>query len=245
MHLADVYASCKIEKGIVGDVLVETAEDETRIIAKCEWDIRRDEGWGWCGKEGDDHVCDPSYVHVVGSDDGSYNNLVEAFKENRIGTNARVIMLNPIHPDLPPFVVLLQPVCNKFDSSFVRNQWNTIKELYKKHLAEILGPLVGHASDGDSRRRKLHLESAEDTQGERYRLKHHSFIHSAKLCTVNGKTQVEGLADQDFVHNGKKLVNHLLHRGGLALLFWGGVMALKGPVERGLALNGCSHVHIV
>ena len=64
-------------------------------------------------------------------------------------------MLNPIHPELPPFVVLLQPVCNKFDSSFIRHQWNTIKDLYQKHLADILGPLVRHASDGDSRRRKL------------------------------------------------------------------------------------------
>ena len=33
-----------------------------------------------------------------------------------------------------------------------------------------------------------------------------------------------------------------IDRGGLALLFWGGVMALKGPVERGQALNGCSHL---
>ena len=59
--------------------------------------------------------------------------------------------------------------------------------------------------------RKLHPESAEDTQGQRYRLEHHSFIHSVKLCIVNGKAQIEGLADQDFIHDGKKLVNYLLH----------------------------------
>ena len=33
-----------------------------------------------------------------------------------------------------------------------------------------------------------------------------------------------------------------VYRGGLALLFWGGVMAVKGPVERGQALNGYSHL---
>ena len=33
-------------------------------------------------------------------------------------------------------------------------------------------------------------------------------------------------------------------RGGLALLFWGGVIALKGPVGRGQALNGCGHLEI-
>ena len=65
----------KKEKGIDGDVLVETAEDETHIIAKCEWDVRRDEGWGWCGKEGENHICNPSFVHVVRSDDGVYNTL--------------------------------------------------------------------------------------------------------------------------------------------------------------------------
>ena len=31
-------------------------------------------------------------------------------------------------------------------------------------------------------------------------------------------------------------------RDRLALLFWGGVMALKGPVGRGQALNGCRHL---
>ena len=31
-------------------------------------------------------------------------------------------------------------------------------------------------------------------------------------------------------------------RGGLALLFWGGVVALKGSVERGQTLNGCGHL---
>ena len=36
-----------------------------------------------------------------------------------------------------------------------------------------------------------------------------------------------------------------IYRGGLALLFWGGVMVLEGPVERGQALNGCSHLKIV
>ena len=37
----------------------------------------------------------------------------------------------------------------------------------------------------------------------------------------------------------------LVVRDGLALLFWGGVVALKGPVERGQVLYGCSHVEIV
>ena len=101
-HLAEVYSSCKKKKAIEGDVLVETAEDETAIISKCEWDIRRDDGWGWCGKEEVNHVCDPCFVHTVGSTDDAYEKLIEAFQRNRVGTLARAIILNPIHPDLPP-----------------------------------------------------------------------------------------------------------------------------------------------
>ena len=35
---------------------------------------------------------------------------------------------------------------------------------------------------------------------------------------------------------------HPTDRGGLALLFCDGVVALKGPVGRGQALNGCGHL---
>ena len=41
---------------IKGDVIIQTTEDETVIIGKCEWDIRRDKGWRWCGEDRDDHV---------------------------------------------------------------------------------------------------------------------------------------------------------------------------------------------
>ena len=144
-HIAKIYSSIKSNKMIKGDVLVQTAEDETVIIGKCEWDIHRDEGWEWCGKERDDHVCDPTFVHNVGSDDNAYARLVDAFNQNRVAGFARVIMLNPIHKDLPPFVILLQAVCNKFDHMMVRNQWSSINELYNQYLLDVLGPLVGHA----------------------------------------------------------------------------------------------------
>ena len=50
-----------------------------------------------------------------------------------------------------------------------------------------------------------------------------------------------------FLHTGggSSIVTVPGDRGGLALLFWGGVMALKEPVERGQALNRCSHLEIV
>ncbi len=45
-------------KNIIGNVITETAEDETVIISKIEWDIKRDEGWGWgwCGREEESYI---------------------------------------------------------------------------------------------------------------------------------------------------------------------------------------------
>ena len=158
-HLASIYTSIKENKNIKGDILVETAKDETVIIGKVEWDIRKDEGWGWCGREGDNHMCNAEFVYIVEDDDNVYTRLVEAFGQNRVAGFARVIMLNPIHKNILPFVVLLQAVCNKFDHAMVRDQWNIVTDLYNQYLVNVLGPLVGHSSDGDSRRRKLHLET--------------------------------------------------------------------------------------
>ena len=70
-----------------------------------------------------------------------------------------------------------------------------------------MGPLVGQSSDGDSRRRKLHLINAAGLNGDRYKLEHENFTHSGKTS----ENAVENLSDQDYIHNGKKLINHLKH----------------------------------
>ena len=209
------------KKNIKGDVLVETAEDETVIIGKCEWDVRRDEGWGWCGREGDDHCCNPAFVHAVGDGEEAYAQFVEAFQNNGVAGFARVILINPVHQDMPPLVVLLQAVCSKFDHQMVKGQWDSIKQLYNQHLLDVLGPLVGHASDGDSRRRKLHLANSTSRNGIRYKVNHENFSYSGKLVDDNGKKFVEDLSDQDFIHNDKKLVNHLMHPSRILSLIGG------------------------
>ena len=108
-------------------MLVETAEDETVIISKCEWDVRgmleeMKTGAGVGKKEKTTFFC---IVHVIG-DDNAYVRFRN--RSNRIAGFARVILLNPVHQDLPPFVVLLQAVCNTFDHTMVRDQWNNIVE---------------------------------------------------------------------------------------------------------------------
>ncbi len=177
-YIADIYKDIKKKKNICGDILVQTAEDETVIIGRVQWDIVNDECWGWCGQ------------------DGGF---------------ARVIMLNPLHKDLPPMVVLLQACCNTFTHEIVERQWEQIITLYNRHILPVLGPLVGHASDGDARRRKLHLLKALSRTGERYGLDTPNFLMSGRLVEVAGFKTVCDLADQDYVHNGKKLINHLKH----------------------------------
>ena len=79
--------------------------------------------------------------------------------------------------------------------------------MYNRHLLPVLGPLVAQSSDGDSRRRKLHLINAAGLNGDRYKLEHENFTHSGKTS----ENAVENLSDQDYIYNGKKLINHLKH----------------------------------
>ena len=171
---------------------------------------KSDQVWGWCGREGENHFCDASFVQIVGDGDDAYARLVDAYRRNCVAGFARVIMINPIHYGLPLLVILLQAVYNKFDHKMVKNQWNEIKRLYYCHLLPVIGPPVGHASDGDSLRRKLHLANSTSNAGERYRFDHQNFTYSEKLVEKEEKHFVEDLSDQDFVHNIKKLVNHLM-----------------------------------
>ena len=188
-YAAEVYRALKDKYQIEGDVLVQTAEDETSIISKSEWSIKFDEVWGWCGKEEENHRCDPSFVHKVGSGATAYDRLKAAFQCNRAAGLARVIMLNPLHKDLPSMVILLQATCNKFDHDMVKHQWEKIQLLYNKHLLKVLGPLVGNGSDGDSRRRKLHIHNAlsANKDSQMYKLSHENFTMSAKSSKLRAR----------------------------------------------------------
>ena len=57
------------------------------------------------------------------------------------------------------------PTCNRFDAKFVYRQWQDIERLFEDKLEAILGPLIGHSSDGDSRRRKIMLQLMRSREG--------------------------------------------------------------------------------
>ncbi|XP_066930769.1 uncharacterized protein [Clytia hemisphaerica] len=119
-------------------------------------------------------------------------------------------MINPIYPGLPKISIFTMVTCNCFDNQMVREQYNYNKEMYEKHIENVLGPVIGISSDGDSRRRKLFIELSTVSTGSRYLPipREYGFIFSARL----EGDKISDLCDQDYIHNHKKLINHLDHK---------------------------------
>ena len=189
------------------------AEDETAIIPRPEYKSDTDEVWGFCGRKGPDHMCEKSFIVNVGDDDGAYQRLLDAFQNCQVATHARVIMINPLHRKLPRVVLLLQANCNRFTHNEVLHQWLVLDALCESILDPVLGPGIGHASDGDSRRRKLMLNQSIGVV-DRYRPipVDLGFIMSARIeVTAAGKRLLKDLCDQDCIHNDKKILNPLDH----------------------------------
>ena len=151
----------------------------------------------------------------VGDDDNAFERIQNAFENNQVATHARVIMVNPLHAQIPRAVVLLQASCNRFTHNEVLHQWLVLEDLCQTVLDPVLGPGIGHASDGDSRRRKIMLNHASlVNEGNPYQpvLLEDGFIMSAKIeLTPLGKRVLRNLYDQGCIHNDKKIMNPLDH----------------------------------
>jgi len=146
------------------------------------------------------------FKEVVGNGEAGYNNIVDAFRTDKIGGFARVLVVNPLHEKLPRLVLVVTCTCNCFDSGWVRKQWCTIDELWKQECLEAVGPIIGHASDGDSRRRQLMLADYKLMEDTRLKVDWPGWLFSAGL---DANSDAFGLHDQDYIHNGKKLINPL------------------------------------
>ena len=142
----------------------------------------------------------------VGNGESGYNAIVDSFKFNQKGSFARVIMVNPLHEKLPRLVLVVSCTSNCFDSEWVRNQWKTIDVLWEENYGTSIGPIVGHASDGDSRRRQLMVQDYTSKVGLRYEIPWEGWSLS---CEWLGENKIKGLHNQDFIHNSKKLINPL------------------------------------
>lgn len=100
-------------------------------------------------KEG--HVCVSHLKPIVGIGEKGYNQFLDSFRTNKIGGFARAIVINPLHLKLPRLVFVVCSTCNCFDAAWVRKQCSVIDSFWALECKETTGPIVGHASDGNSR----------------------------------------------------------------------------------------------
>ena len=154
---------------------------------------------------------------VLGEGDEAYQRIVDTYENMVIGKHARVIILNVLHPKMPKLVLLLMPTCNRFTHQLVQTQWEEIIYLCRTHLSDLI-TLIGHASDGDGHRRKLRLELLETDGFDQTHFRPIPAHLGFHLCATKVEDEeapsgfcIEGLGDQDPIHNHKKVINHIDH----------------------------------
>ena len=174
----------------------------------------------------------------------------DAFTSRVRAGYCRLIVANPLHPGLPKLILMVQATCNRFKAEDVRNQWTRLDQLWNRaggvNLRTILGPLIGHGSDGDARRFKLQLEDMSSKVGNRFSIAWGGLT----LTGVRGKDgNVRALHSQDPIHNSKKGINPLdvasrrLQLGGF-LVIWEHlclVMNRFPPDKHGLKAGDKAH----
>ena len=97
------------------------------------------------------------YKPKVGDVHDGYNKLIEFFILYKVEGFVKVIVVNPLHEKLPRLVLVACCISRCFDSAWIRAQWKKIDDLWTQHCYVAVGPIIGHASDGDSRRHQLML----------------------------------------------------------------------------------------
>ncbi len=135
--------------------------------------------------------------------------------------HARVMLINPLHKNLPHLALMIMPTCNRFSHLDVRRQWEEIRVAYEECLQDVLGPVIGNSSDGDSGRRKLMMAAMSSNEGDRFLPipEELGFVLTAKIHEQpNGGYRISGLGDQEYIHEHKKLINPLDHPSRIMMM---------------------------
>ena len=155
--VADIYRKAMTAQGISDPIAVILSEDETKIKARATWEAKYNTLAGFCGPKEDD-ICDLSFEPIVGEGESGYNAIMDAFTNNKLSGFAQIVMVNPLHVDLPRLVSVVCIICNCFDGVWIRWQWERISKLWIDECQNVIDPILGHVSDGDSHRCQLMLE---------------------------------------------------------------------------------------
>ena len=216
--LVQLYTDAMLKAGLrPGSVPVQISEDETNTLDEVTYNSKTDCLENLCGRRGDcecnkpatcnknHHRCHDNFTYKVGNKNG-YQRILDAFGKCMRGSFARVMMVNPLHRDLPKIPILIMVTCNRFTHKLVQFQWEQIARLYDEKLASVIGPLLGNASDGDARRRKL-MHRAMTGKGERkYEPENCPGFEFSGTFGETGDMPNE-ICDQDWRHNSKKFLN--------------------------------------
>ncbi|KAL2641549.1 hypothetical protein R1flu_009136 [Riccia fluitans] len=204
-EVAKILMAAKALHGIIGDVAVIQAEDKSRVKPTIRWEASRDTLFGFCGDK-HNHVCKMGLEVEVGSGESDYSKIVESFEQKIQGLYARVVIVNPLHEKLPRLIVYASITCNSFIASWIRDHWKGLKQRWDKCCRQVVGPVLGHASDGNARRRKLMLEVYLGSEGQRWTIGWDGWVLSSIVLDCG---DVYALGDQDPIHNVKKMINPL------------------------------------
>ena len=134
----------------------ELQEDETGCVDDLTWMPALDTIVGSCGLQSETHKCDHSCCIVIGNDEDSYSRIVEMVTRHQRANYVRVILIRPLHADLPPRIMLALGTCNRFDAKpHVQEQHDMTAAWFDTHLRPLGLMNQGRGSDGDERR--MHL----------------------------------------------------------------------------------------
>lgn len=228
-YVARVYKVQLSQRNIpLGKTPCALAEDETAVQQGAQWCRHRDRVVGMCGplcakecthitlcrkaKCTDPHTCDPTGLYGISmGGDATFKEVNRGVGHSRLSTLARALVVNPLRDGLLRIPLVWTGTCKTFTSeTYLRKQWDLIYKLWDEHLLEVLGPLIVHASDGDSTRRKAFLQhglskSLRNDQVALNNIDGFKFRGSRPDWT-RGESL---LCDMDFIHNAKKLFNPL------------------------------------
>lgn len=193
--LADVWNELRIKHKIPLDewIACTLEEDETAILEHVQWCPRRDIVYGVCGEHPYEvgrktkHTCNHDYVVELGDDEGTYEKLVKAVTEDGHGNYLRIVLIKPMHPNMPCFIVMAQNVCLRFGAKEVNLQWKLLQGCFDrriKHQAKMY--MASHGSDGASTRFTLQEWRSNTAHMGRLRTNDLPFKYQHAVVSISG-----------------------------------------------------------
>ncbi len=108
---------------------------------------------------------------------------------------------------------MIQCTCNKFTHEEVKSQWDRLQQLTALEFEKKIGPIIGHVSDGDSRRRKWMIQRGKSKEQERYQplLVEEGFVVTCMKDHLGSGAIIRGITDMDMIHNHEMFICQINH----------------------------------